>query len=96
MKLSFTPGYYEWHIKQDDNIMYVLGSNDNENYNNKEELNSYLDMLINVIDEDYKEHEIKCYGFTEDYMFDLWKKMTKEDKQELKKIMFNTWNYYYL
>ena len=99
-KIEMRAGYYEWHLFIDDELVYVFGDSDNENYNTKKQLHSYIDIVMEAIDDEAKSKDSESwgYGFCGLYGEDkkqenkeLWLSLTPQEKEEVKKVLFNAW-----
>lgn len=99
-KIEFKAGYYEWNLFIDDEFIYCFGDSDNENFDNMDELETYVDMCIDAMDMDAKDTrygESNCYGFVGEHQkenAETWLSLTKEEKEQVKKEIIKGWSRY--
>jgi len=101
--IEFYAGYYEWRLFIDDELVYVFGDSDNENYNTKKQLHSYIDIVMEAIDDEANSEDSESwgYGFCGLYGEDkkqenkeLWLSLTKKERLLVKRAIFRGWKRY--
>lgn len=72
--IKFRPGYHEWLVIKDDEVIYSMELDLDEELEDNEHLEYYIDNIIDVLNEELEENE----------EYDI---LDKEEKEQLRKSM---------
>lgn len=101
--IKFIPGYYEWHLIIDNELVYVFNDGFQECFDDKTGLEAYVDLIIACLDEEAKrgeeEEKYDATSFCDYYgkrqeMKELWLSLNKKDKKQVAKIIKKAWSRY--